>query len=522
MRTMLDIAAFELKSRLKLLSTYVYFLLYVVIAAFWMAAAGGAFEDASVSFGSEKVLINGPYALAQMLTLAGFMGVSVIAASMGRAVQQDFEHGTFHFFFSAPIAKRDYVLGRFLGAYASLLVVFAGIAVGAEIGVHWPGVEPTRVGEGSWSAYWRPYLFVLLPDMLWLGAVFFMLAALTRQMAPVYIGGVLVLIGYLMSLSLITDVENRTRAALLDPVGSMALSVVTRYWSVEDRNTRPIPFEGVLLWNRVLWMGIGAVLFVVGYRLFRLDAGNRTGARRRSTADLAPVGAAPTTGRLPAAVLDRRPRAWLSACPGLTRLYLAEIVRSPRFLAIVFAGVLFMIVNSSTMGAIYGTNTWPVTYQVLEFTSGLFGLFVLVVTAIYAGELVWRERETKMDEIVDAAPYPGWLPFTAKLAALVGVQSLLLLVVLLSTIGIQLWYGYTRFEIPHALFELYVLQLPQYLTLGALALTVHVVVNQKYVGHFLVVLWFVVSLKMADFGIEDRLLNYGSTPLVRYSDMNGY
>jgi hypothetical protein len=35
---------------------------------------------------------------------------------MGRAVQQDFEYQTFHFFFTSPIAKRDYVLGRFLGA----------------------------------------------------------------------------------------------------------------------------------------------------------------------------------------------------------------------------------------------------------------------------------------------------------------------------------------------------------------------------------------------------------------------
>ncbi|HVT35081.1 MAG TPA: ABC transporter permease subunit, partial [Nevskiaceae bacterium] len=146
MRTLLAIAGFELRSRLKMPSTYAYFALYVAIAAFWMAAAGGAVDSAQISFGSEKVLINGPYALAQLLTLLGFMGISVIAAMMGRAVQQDFEHGTYHFFFSAPIAKRDYVLGRFLGAYLTLLLVFLGVAAGALIGLHWPGVDATRVG----------------------------------------------------------------------------------------------------------------------------------------------------------------------------------------------------------------------------------------------------------------------------------------------------------------------------------------------------------------------------------------
>jgi len=40
-----------------------------------------------------------------MLTLSGFLGVSVIAASMGRAVQQDFEYRTQSFFFTAPIAN---------------------------------------------------------------------------------------------------------------------------------------------------------------------------------------------------------------------------------------------------------------------------------------------------------------------------------------------------------------------------------------------------------------------------------
>ena len=55
---------------------------------------------------------------------------------------------------------------------------------------------------------------------------------------------------------------------------------------------------------------------------------------------------------------------------------------------------------------------------------------MLIVTAIYAGELVWRERDTRIEDITDSMPAPTWLGFLAKLVALFGLQVVLMLVVL--------------------------------------------------------------------------------------------
>ena len=52
--------------------------------------------------------------------------------------------------------------------------------------------------------------------------------------------------------------------------------------------------------------------------------------------------------------------------------------------------------------------------------------FVLVVTAIYTGELVWRERDARMDDIGDSMPAPTWLGFLAKFIAVLVLQLLLL------------------------------------------------------------------------------------------------
>ncbi len=96
---------------------------------------------------------------------------------MGRAVQQDFEHQTFHFFFTSPIAKRDYFVGRFLGALgAARCCIFLGIALGMR-GRRRTGLASSlahRALVGS-RRFVRPYLLMLLPNMLFIGAVFFAL-----------------------------------------------------------------------------------------------------------------------------------------------------------------------------------------------------------------------------------------------------------------------------------------------------------------------------------------------------------
>ena len=524
--TLFAIAWFDFVRRLRMVSTYVYFAVFGALAGFWMAAAGGALPSASVSFGGDKILINGTYALAIGVALLSFMGVTVIGSVVGRAVQQDFEYGTYHFFYSAPISKRDYFLGRLLGAWMTLLLIFAGITVGILIGTHWPGVVPARVVDApTVQSFLRPYLFLLLPNLVWMGGCFFVLAALTRQMAPVYVAGVIALVGYLLALDLLGDMDNKWLAAMVDPSGVTALDVTARYWTVAQRNLVEIELEGALLWNRALWLGFGLLVTAIGYRMFRMEAVTSGGARKRDPAiATAPVdsGAPTSLTASQAAPLDRSPGAFLRMVPGLTRLYVTEIVRSPRFLTIVLGGVLLVVGNAWGAGQTFGTNTWPLTYKMLDLVAGLFGIFILIVTAIYAGELVWRERDVRMDDITDSMPAPTWLGFVAKFVALLCLQLILLAVVMVCSIGVQLAQGFTRIDIVHYLFELFVLQFSAYALLAVLALTVHTLVNNKYLGHFAVVLIFIVSSRLPDFGFEDRLYRFASRPEIVYSDLNGY
>jgi ABC-2 type transport system permease protein len=519
MNKLLTIAAFEFRTRTKRISTWVYFAIFFSLAMLWVAAAGGVIPDAIVSFGSGKIWINSPYALAQTVSYLGMLALTVIAAVMGRAVQQDFEYRTEHFFFTAPIQKIDYLGGRFLGALAVLIVVMSSIAFGGAAGLLLPGIDPDRVGPFRLLAYAVPYLTMVLPNLIVLGGIFFCVAALTRRMLPVYIGSVLLLIGYLAAQGLLRDMDNKTLAAMLDPFGVAANARLTDYWSISEKNTRLVPLEGLLLWNRLLWLAIGAAIIgFCSHRFTFAQAGTSGKAKRVSEADVAPE--PPTSVRI--VTVDPTPVSAWRLLPRMVWLNFRETVKNVYFGVIALGGVLFFITTSTTSGSIFGTTTWPVTYQMLELVSGTFSVFMLVIVTFYAGELTWRERDFRLDQIHDALPIPTWLPFAAKLLALMLVPVVLQVVLMLCGIGVQTAKGYHHYELGLYFKWLFGLELIDYWLICVLALTVHSLVNQKYLGHFVMIVYF-IAFSFADLlGFERGLYKYPANGGFTYSDMNGF
>jgi len=524
MRALYAIALFEARQRLKLLSTWIYFLGFLALAMLWVAAAGGAFKDITISFGG-RVLVNGPRQVALSSSFLGCFGIVVAAAMMGRSVQQDFEYETHHFFFSAPIPKYAYVFGRFLGALATMAVIYASIVLGNLLGALLPGVDASRVGPFTALAYIGPYFLTLLPNLFIFGAIFFILAALTRRMLPVYVAGVVMMIGYLVAPSLARDLDYKTLAALIDPFATTSLIRLTEYWSIAERNTRQVGLEGVYLANRLIWGAFSVVVLLLGY--WRFSFVSNPASRRAAARGEGETAATAVANITPAAGATTEAPDFAARNLGLlllksTWLDLRESVKNVYFAVIALAGVLVLVVSSLDLGAIYGTKTYPVTYMVLELIRDVFSLFLLIVTTFYAGEMVWREREARMSLMLDALPVPSWLPLAAKTLALVGLQALLLLVAMVCGMLIQLFRGYVALEPGLYLFTLFGMLLPKYALIAALAIAVQAILNHKYLGYFVLVLYYIASITLGSLGLDHPMLLYGALPDVTYSAMNGY
>ncbi|WP_426111821.1 hypothetical protein [Massilia sp. PWRC2] len=517
---MLAIALFEARQRLQLLSTWVYFTMFFLLAVLWMAAAGGVFKDAMVSFGG-RVFINAPRSVEFTVAWLGCLGVVVMAAVMGRSVQQDFEYDMHHFFFSAPIPKHAYVFGRFIGAYVTLAVVFSSIVLGAWLGTWLPGIEPARIGPASLGLYLRPYVFTLLPNLFIFGGLFFTLAALTRRMLPVYVASVVMMIGYIVAPSLARDLDYKTLAALIDPFGTTALVRLTEYWTITEKNSRVVAFEGVYLLNRLIWAGVALSVLLLGYWRFHFVGMQDSRAAHRAE------GADDHRAALMQTALDTRETPDFSGRNSallLCRtswLYLRESVKNVYFVVIALAGVLVLAASAVNMGPM-AAATYPLTYQVLELINETYGLIMMVITTFYAGELIWREREARMAQMLDAMPLPNWLPLLSKTLSLIALQALMLAIAMLCGVLIQVFKGYFAIEPGLYLTTLFLIKLPQYALLAVLAIALQVLINQKYLAYFAMILYYAATLSFGVLGLDHPLLLYGSSPDLIYSAMNGY
>lgn len=87
---------------------------------------------------------------------------------------------------------------------------------------------------------------------------------------------------------------------------------------------------------------------------------------------------------------------------------------------------------------------------------------------------------------------------------------------------IQILMGHPDFEFGLYAQILFGLQLPDYLLFALLALVVHALVNQKYLGHLVIVIAYVFMAFAPALGVGNNLLVYGSDPGWTYSDMRGF
>ena len=518
----LTIASFEVRQRLRRISTYVYFLVFVAMGCFFGAIAGGAIPGSSIEFGTGgKVLVNSPFALNTIISYVTFFGLVITAAIAGQATYQDVHTNSTAFFYTSPITKFDYLAGRYLGALAIQIGIFTSVGVGAWVATHLPWMDPTRIGPHNIASYIQPYLILVIPNLIFTTAIFFGLAALGRKMLPVYAASVLLLIGYFVATQLSTNLSINLQAALADPLGSNAVERITQYWTPFERNTRLIPLQGILLLNRFLWLGLGAVVLAFTYAKFSFSEAGRSGKQRKPAASEEEI-MAPVARALPIAHPVFSAGASMRQFLSLTRIQFTETVKNVFFGVLILAGGLFAALSANGINSPLSTVVYPVTYRMLQDGGGAFGIFALAIIIFYSGELVWRERDAQLNQIVDALPVQRWVLFASKMSALMLVQIVLVLVILAAGLTVQISHGYYRFEFALYFKELLGVRLISFWILCILALLVHTIVNHKYLGHFVMALYIVATLALPALGLEHYLYRFGQVPSFTYSDMNKY
>ena len=146
----------------------------------------------------------------------------------------------------------------------------------------------------------------------------------------------------------------------------------------------------------------------------------------------------------------------------------------------------------------------------------------MILIIFYSGQIIWKERELKADSILDAHPVPNWIPMLSKLIALILIPGIMLFVLMLVGLGIQTWHGFYDYDIHLYVKRLFLLDYTGFILLCVLAFTVQTIVNNKYLGHFIIILYFLFGMFKGMLGFNHTLYFYGSGSGATYSDMNGF
>jgi len=511
----LHILRFELRYWLRQPIVYVFFLV-IGLLVFGATAS----DEITIGGSYGNVHKNAPYVVQDYYALMSLICLLMITAFLNGAAARDFSEKTSQILFSTPLRQTDFLLGRFAGAFLVSVIPFLGVSAGSLLGAVMPWQDPERIGPTCWTAHLNGITAFVLPNLFFAGAIIFSIAALTRSTLYSFLGTIGLLVGYVVSQSLVSDIENEVAGALLDPFAIRTFAVATKYWTVDDRNTRSMGWEGLLLWNRLLWVGLGVLVLLFTRMRFSFSERARRVRRKATGEETSPPRAwEPVATERPAFGGLWVLRQWA----GQVRIETMSILRNLAFLVILVFGALNLVSSMVYSTSWFGTTSFPVTYGMVDIIESSFYLFIVALVTFYTGAIVWKEREARVHDIYDALPHPDWIPLASKTAAMALV--VLLMLAFGGAIGIvtQWLNGFTDIR-----YEVYLVQLLgvggfNFILLLVLSMCIHTVVNNRYLGYFLFVAILIANqFVWTALDVESNLVIFAGAPSMTYSDMNRF
>lgn len=486
----------------------------------------------------EGVYANNTFHITAIVVIGGLIWLVMAAAIGGEAAARDVQTRMHPLTYTTPVTKLHYLGGRFLAAFAVNALLILSLPLGALLSFYLPGMDEGGLLPFRPSAYLSVYFLIALPGVFVATALQFSFAALSRQVMTSYLASLLLaLVAQVIAITAAKLFENWDLVKLLDPVGVTGIvGNELQTWTPTEKNTRLVRLEGMFLWNRVLWMSVGAGVLLLTYLRFSFAHPVTSSWRsrfKRPSKVLAKTSAEATIVRATAISVPLVQRSfgfatWIRQTLTIAWTSFRKIARNPIGLTLVAAIALVSAVFGNRIMTQFGIPLLPTTQQVLTYlaapVSNLNTPWVVIPLLImyFSGELVWRERDTGLSDIADAAPVPEWALFIGKFTGLSLIIVAWMALLMAGGIGVQLGLGYDKLEIGLYVQVLFGLQLVDYLLFALLALVVHVVVNQKYIGYLVMILFFSFIAFPSTYGIEHTMLIFGKAPGWWYTDMRGF
>jgi len=509
-----EIFKFELRYRLKRPETYLFFLFLLLVSIF---AVDFVFQGVEIGL----VKKNAPIIIAK--SMGAFTGIFMILASMimGMPVIRDDQHQITPLFYTTPIKKWDYLLGRYLGSFLVLFIVFLGIPFGMMIGEFLPWHLEAEMGPFQFAPYVNGFAILMFPTLFFGASLFFVTGALSRNLLVVYTQGIILFVLFLLTKAITNDYLK----AVFDPFSLTTTTQLSKLWTVADKNTLLMPFNGVLLANKLFWITMGFGALSIGYWKFNFAIKVKTKNTKRfklihDTSNKR--GVSNLMIELPKVSPQYGWRAQLKQWLYMSSFYCKSLLKETSFWAIVICAVIIIVVNSISLGTVYEVDSYPTTYFIIAELQEMSIYFFVIILLFYSGELYWSERSTRLDQIHDVTPVSTFVNMSSKVMGLIGVYIVLVLGLIIAGTLFQLGKGYYHFDLQVYFIGFFVEILPFLVLYTFAAFLIQVLVNNKLLGILLTVIFFIGTISMQVLNPGGVLTNFAGGGLAPYSEMNRY
>ena len=519
-----QIFSYEFNSWFNKASFYIYAVLIFLATAGFVALAGGVFDGNTASVSSLKY-INSPSGILQMVGGMTIFAMLLFTNVCGDSIYKDFKTGAYHVMFSFPFSKPAYFFGKFLSAFCICLILIFCVGLGAGFGFIMPGINAEMIGPHSIMSYVYVYLVYMIPNTFFFCAVVFAIVTYTRSIIAGFIAMIVIYILNGVIDSALINKEFFKLAAMLDPFGVRADYYYTKYWTVDEYNNSQIPLAGYVIYNRILWVAIGAAILMWSYFSFSFETVPTRWNPFKRKSNIKSI--AHKSKQIADLQLPKVHRAFdlkqkLTSSWLLSKIDLSYILKGGAFIVISILGLLIVGITLAFSGEVIGTKTYPTTANMLMYSGGVFRMFIILLTFVYTGLVINRRTDNDIYQLEDVSATRNSSFLISKFISITMMQAILLLLPILAAIAYQITQGYFNFELGLYLFDTYAIRWVSLLPWTLLAIAIYTIIPNFYIGLIVVLaISFGVNF-LPRLGIEKSMFQYNDGPTPRYSDMTGY
>lgn len=505
-----EIFTFEIKYRLKRPETYLFFLFLFLFSLF-----GVEFVFQGIELGLVKK--NSPLVIAK--TMGAITGLSMVIVSMmmGIPILRDVQHDMSSLIYVNPVSKKDFLLGRFLGSFVVLIIVFSSVLWGMMLGESMPWADPQEYLPFDGLYYLQPFLWVALPVLFFGASVFFISGALSKKLMVVYTQGLILFVVFLLT----KGITNESLQALLDPFSLSTLSKVSKDWTVDVRNTRLIPIFGIILYNKIFWITVALIALVLGYLKFQMIVVTDKISFNKNKQTV-PHSTDRSHKILPMVMPVYYIRAQFVQLLLNAWFHSKSIMKLTSFWAPIICCYIIILVNSVSLGTVHGVNSYPATYLMMEELQELTYYFFMTVVVFYSGEIMWKEREVKLNPICDTTPLNSFVNVSSRYLGLLILYAIIMFSLIIAGVLFQTFNSFYNYELKVYFFGFFVEIFPYLALYTSVTMFFQALIRNKFLAILATISFVVINVVISTFGLEHVLLNFGGHSLAGYSDMNGY